>query len=116
VIFRESAAGHHAVDVRMWSERLSPGVQDGQEASLCAEVLRIGKDLELRGGAGLKEQGKQLSLVLPHQRHKLVRRCRKPLYMLQLEVPLALISTNSQTLSSLVGNTIRELRLRRGYS
>src|SRR4051812_31832577 len=43
-------------------------------------------------------------------------RCRKPLYIFQLEIPLALISTNPQTLSSLVGNTIRELRLRRGYS
>jgi hypothetical protein len=65
-------AGHHAVDVRMWSERLSPGVQDGQEASVCAKVLRIGKDLEQCGGAGLKEQGEQLSLVLPDQRHKLM--------------------------------------------
>jgi hypothetical protein len=56
----------------MWSERLSPGVQDGQEASVCAKVLRIGKDLEQCGGAGLKEQGEQLSLVLPDQRHKLM--------------------------------------------
>ena len=38
VIFRESATGHQAVDVRMWSERLSPGVQDGQEAEFCAEM------------------------------------------------------------------------------
>ena len=56
----------------MWSERLSPGVQDGQEASLCAQVLGIGKDLEQCGGTGFKEQRKQLSLVLPHQRHKLM--------------------------------------------
>ena len=46
VVCRESATGHHAVDVRMWSEGLSPGVQNGQEASLCAQVLGIGKDLE----------------------------------------------------------------------
>lgn len=46
----------------------------------------------------------------------LCRRCRKPLYVLQLEIPLALIDTNPQTLSSLVGNTIRQLRVRRGYS
>jgi hypothetical protein len=56
----------------MWSQRLSPGVQDGQKASLGAKVLRIGRDLEQCGGTGLKEQGKQLSLVLPHQWHKLV--------------------------------------------
>jgi hypothetical protein len=41
VVRRESAAGNDAVDVRMWSECLSPGVQDGQEAKLCAEMLRI---------------------------------------------------------------------------
>jgi hypothetical protein len=55
VVCRESATGHHAVDMRMWSERLSPCVQDGQEARVCAKVLRIGKDLEQRGGAGFKE-------------------------------------------------------------
>jgi DNA-binding XRE family transcriptional regulator len=46
----------------------------------------------------------------------LCRRCRKPLYIIQLEIPLTLFTTTSQTLSSLVGNTIRQLRLRRGYS
>lgn len=46
----------------------------------------------------------------------LCRRCRKPLYILQLEIPLALIDADAHVLSSLVGNTIRELRLRRGYS
>ena len=46
----------------------------------------------------------------------LCRRCRNPLYIFQLEVPLALINTDSQTLSTLVGKTIRVLRLRRGYS
>src|ERR1700722_8792340 len=56
VVCRESTAGHHAVDVRMRCEGLSPGVQDGQEASVCAKVLGIGKDLEQRGGAGFKEQ------------------------------------------------------------
>ena len=72
VVGRESTAGHHAVDVRMWSQRLSPGVEDGQEASLYAKMLRIGGDLEQCGSTGLKEQGKQLPLVLPYQRHKLM--------------------------------------------
>src|ERR1700678_3688669 len=72
VVGREPTAGHHAVDVRMRGECLSPGVQDGQEASLGAKMLRIGGDLEQCGSTGLKEQGKQLPLVLPHQRHKLV--------------------------------------------
>ena len=58
VVRRESAARHHAVDVRMWTECLSPGVQDGQEAKLCAEMLRINSDLEQRGGTGFEQQRK----------------------------------------------------------
>jgi DNA-binding XRE family transcriptional regulator len=46
----------------------------------------------------------------------LCRRCRKPLLIFQLEVPLALIDTDPERLSTLVGNIIRVLRLRRGYS
>ena len=56
--------------MRVLSECLSPGMQDGQEAELCAETLGIGSDIEQRGGTGLEEQGKQLPFVLPHQRHK----------------------------------------------
>jgi hypothetical protein len=54
----------------MWSECLSPGVQDGQEAKLCVEMLRIGSDVEQRGGTGFEQQGEELPFVLPHQRHK----------------------------------------------
>jgi hypothetical protein len=46
----------NSMDMWMWSERLPSGVQEGHEATLCIKVLRIGKDLEQRGGAGLKEQ------------------------------------------------------------
>src|ERR1700676_470040 len=46
----------------------------------------------------------------------LCRRCRKPFPIVHLEIPLAFITTNPHALSTLVGNTIRELRLRRGYS
>ena len=46
----------------------------------------------------------------------LCRRCRKPLYALQLEIPLARINTNRKAISKLIGNTIHRLRLRRGYS
>ena len=52
---------------------LSPGMQDGQEAKLCAETLGIGSDIEQRGRTGLEEQGKQRPLVLPHQRHQHMR-------------------------------------------
>jgi ribosome-binding protein aMBF1 (putative translation factor) len=46
----------------------------------------------------------------------LCRRCRKPVLMVHLEIPLSLTTTNPHSLSSLVGNTIRKLWLRRGYS
>ena len=46
----------------------------------------------------------------------LCRRCRKPLYIFQLDIPLSLFNTDSRTLSNLVGNTIRELRMRRGFT
>lgn len=44
------------------------------------------------------------------------RRCRKPLPIIQIEFPLASISPNLHSLSTIVGAKIRELRLRRGYS
>jgi DNA-binding XRE family transcriptional regulator len=44
------------------------------------------------------------------------RRCRKPVLIVHLEIPLSLTTTNPQCLSILVGNAIRKLRLRRGYS
>lgn len=43
----------------------------------------------------------------------LCRRCREPRPMAQLEIPLAAMGPN---LAAVIGNTIRELRLRRGFS
>lgn len=44
------------------------------------------------------------------------RRCRKPLPVVQIEFSLASIAFSPHSLSTMVGNTVRELRLRRGYS
>jgi len=46
----------------------------------------------------------------------LCRRCRKPLPIVQIEFPLAFVTPNPDSLSTLIGNTIRALRLKRGYS
>jgi len=46
----------------------------------------------------------------------LCRRCRQPLPIIQLEFPLAFVNPSLHALSTEIGNTIRELRLRRGYS
>jgi hypothetical protein len=42
VIRRQTAAGHDTVDMRVRLQGLSPGVQDGEQTDLSAEMLRIG--------------------------------------------------------------------------
>lgn len=44
------------------------------------------------------------------------RRCRKPLPITYLEIPFLSLTTDPHSLAITVGHTIRELRLRRGYS
>src|SRR5579884_2829192 len=56
MIGRETAGRNHAMDMRMDLQILSPGVQDAEEADLCAQVLRVGCDLKERCGAGAKEE------------------------------------------------------------
>lgn len=49
----EAAPRNDAVHVGMMQQILAPGVQDGEDADLCAEMLRVGGNLEesLRGRA-----------------------------------------------------------------
>ena len=42
--------------MRVLLQVLPPGMQDGEEADLGAEVLGIASELEQGGGAGVKEQ------------------------------------------------------------
>ena len=44
-IKRDAAARHNHVDVRMVGERRAPGVEDGEDADVGAEVLEIGRDV-----------------------------------------------------------------------
>ena len=48
----------------MMDERPAPGVQDGEEADLGAEVLRVGSDRAERLGGGAEEQTVDNGLVL----------------------------------------------------
>jgi hypothetical protein len=41
---RDAAARHDDVDMRMMGERRAPGVEDGEDADVGAEVLGIGRD------------------------------------------------------------------------
>src|SRR6202521_567734 len=73
MIRRQSAAGHHAVNVRMRLQGLTPGMENAQEADLSPEVLGIGSDFQQCLGAGLEQELEQDPLVLPHQRNQRVR-------------------------------------------
>ena len=77
----------------MVSERRAPGVQDGQDADACAEVLGVGRDGDQRLGRCLKEQIVDHGLVLigdvgdgPRQReHHVIVRHRQELGLARRE-------------------------------
>ena len=52
------------MQVRMMDERLTPGVKDGEEADLGAEMARVGRDRTERVGDGAEEQTVDDGLVL----------------------------------------------------
>jgi hypothetical protein len=58
------------VDVGVRLQRLSPGMQDAQEAGLRAEAFGIGGNLQQRIGAGVEQEPKEDSLVLPDERNQ----------------------------------------------
>ena len=45
-MIRQSASGHHAVQMRMEQQILSPGMEDGAETNLGTEPLRIASQLQ----------------------------------------------------------------------
>lgn len=56
VAWIETAGGNNAVEMRMQSQVLSPGVQDAEEADLGSEVLGVGGNLKHGLGGGAEEQ------------------------------------------------------------
>ena len=60
----EPAAGDDAVQVGMMDERLTPGMEHGEEADLGAEVAGVGGDRAQRLGDGAEEQAVDDGLVL----------------------------------------------------
>src|SRR5271156_1819676 len=52
----ETAGGNDAVEMRMQSQVLSPGVQNAEEADLGSEVLWVGRNFEHGLSAGAEEQ------------------------------------------------------------
>ena len=72
VVGRRPPGRNDAVNMRMWFERLAPGVKNGQESNLRTEVLSIGCNLEKSLGASVEQQGEQYPFVLPDQRNERV--------------------------------------------
>src|SRR5271156_3774531 len=56
VAWIEAAGGNDAVEMRMQSQVLSPGVQNAEEADLGSEVLGAGRNFEHGLSAGAEEQ------------------------------------------------------------
>ena len=56
VAWIETAGGNNAVEMRMQSQVLSPGVQNAEEADLGSEVLGVGGNLKHGLGGGAEEQ------------------------------------------------------------
>ena len=56
VAWIETAGGNDAVEMRMQSQVLSPGMQNAQETDLGSEVLGVGRNFEHGLSAGAKEQ------------------------------------------------------------
>ncbi len=67
VIQGQTAARHHAVDMRMPLQGLSPGMQNTEKADFGAETFGIGGHFQKRGSSSLEQQREQKFLVLPHQ-------------------------------------------------
>jgi hypothetical protein len=60
----QAAGGHHAVEVGMVVELLTPGMEQGEEADASPEVPGIGADLEEGLGGRLEEEAVNRSAVL----------------------------------------------------
>ena len=56
VVGRESAGRDHAVDMRMEQQVLSPGVKDGEEADLGAQVFGVGRHFQQRLAVAREQQ------------------------------------------------------------
>jgi len=67
VIRRQPAAEYDAVNVRMRLQSLAPGMQNAQQADLCAQMPGIGSNLQEGGRTGFEKQLEENPLVLPDE-------------------------------------------------
>src|SRR3984957_20358907 len=72
VAWIETARGNDAVEMRMQSQVLSPGVQNAEEADLGSEVLGVGRNFEHGLSAGAGEEIVERAGVVVTERIQLV--------------------------------------------
>ena len=72
VAWIETSGGNDAVEMRMQSQVLSPGVQNAEEADLGSEVLGVGRNFEHGLSAGAEEQIVEQSWITLTKRVQLV--------------------------------------------
>src|SRR2546425_12591664 len=72
-IKRQSAGGHHTMDMGMMLKLLIPGVEHAEEADLGAEMFGIASDCEEGRGTGLQQKMVQEFLVLQGKRPQFTR-------------------------------------------
>src|SRR5262249_28983099 len=74
VIGRQPTGRHHAMDMRMKFEFLSPTVQHTEEADFCTEMLGIARDFQKTFRTGAKQKIVDDLLVLQSQRGQMTRK------------------------------------------
>jgi len=69
----QSAGSDDTVNVGMMLQALVPGMEHAEEADLRAQVARIARDLQQRGGTGPEQQAVDQLLVLQRKRSQFTR-------------------------------------------
>src|SRR6266851_2451588 len=69
---RETTAWHHAVNMGMMLEVLTPRVQDAEQSDVGSQVLGVASNLKERRGTGAEEQVVEQPLVLQYQGRQLM--------------------------------------------
>jgi len=73
VIWGQTSGGDHAVDMRVSAQILTPGMQDGEESDVGAQVFGVGGHLEKGLRTGAEQEVINDLLVLQRQWRELVR-------------------------------------------
>src|SRR6267143_4400563 len=74
VIGRQSTGWHHAMNMWVGREFLTPGMQNTEEADFCTEVLGIARDFQEAFRTGAKQEIVEDLLVLQDQRGQMTRK------------------------------------------